>query len=347
MRSTNQNRHLYVVTDVDSSVDETSALGTIAPFTTGDNPKERDLYFLYKGRDCVTRSDLIPIDLITYVKYVPANKQQTPLRRVSVKLDSTINSGAPIQGEDYILNIEFQQFYGLSPEDTYVKTIALHIGPNITTASGFYDEMIKELNAAFSREIGASANSNPYLTFTKNTLSGGGYELIIEEKKQPWTLSKWEAESLMFNVFPSTIHVSGSEVTWGTAEVATPVNFVPNSERMADLEWFTFGERGDIYRGMGYPNNFDFKAMIDATDSTGYDVLEIHYAYQGTCEDIQKSEKEITLVGKASDEVITELIDAINEMNPGLGFEISTGSTTNEGNKEGDSVPGGLQPGNP
>lgn len=344
MRSTNQNRHLYVVTDVDSSVDEASALGTIAPFTTGDNPKERDLYFLYKGRDCMTRSDLIPIDLITYVKYVPANKQQTPLRRVSVKLDSTINSGAPIQGEDYILNIEFQQFYGLSPEDTYVKTIALHIGPNIATASNFYDAMIDELNAAFSREIGASANSNPYLTFTKNTLLGGGYELIIEEKKQPWTLGKWEAESLMFNVFPSTIHVSGSEVTWGTAEAVTPVNFVPNSERMADLEWFTFGERGDIYRGMGYPNNFDFKAMIDATDNTGYDVLEIHYAYQGTCEDIQKSEKEITLVGKASDEVITDLIDAIDGMKPGLGFQIGASDASNltpGGNED------GVEPENP
>jgi hypothetical protein len=327
MRSVNQNHHLYVVKGVGSAISESSDLGMIAPFVVGDNPKERDLYFLYKGRDCVTRSDLIPVNQITYVKYIPASAQQTPLRRVSVALDSTINSGNPVQGEDYVLNIEFQQFYGLSPENTYVKTVAVHIGPNITTPSLFYDAMIDALNAAFSREVGATATSNPYLTFTKNSLSGGGYNLIIEEKEQPWSLGKWEAESLMFNVFPSTIRVSGSEVNWGTATVETPANFVANSKKMADLEWFTFGERADFYRGMGYPNNFDFTPMVDSSNASGYDVLEIHYAYQGTCEDIQKSEKDITLIAKSSDGYIEDLVGDINGLNPGLGFEISTGAS--------------------
>ena len=54
------------------------------------------------------------------------------------------------------------------------------------------------------------------------------------------------------------------------------------------------GERADIYRGAGWPNNIDTKYLVDPTHQ--YGVIDIHYAYQGTCEDIQKSEKDIELV---------------------------------------------------
>lgn len=301
MRSVNQNHHLYVATGV-SAVDETKALGTIYPYISGDSPMDKDLYFKYKGHDGVVRSDFIPLNQITYIKYIPADEQKTPLKKVKVTLDSSINSGAPVVGEDYILNIAFQQFYGLSPEDTYVKTVAVHVTSATNTASTFYAAMVDELNAAFAREVGASANTNPYLTFT-----AANDGITIEEKPQAWSLGKWEDESLMFEVFPSTIYVGGAEVEWGTATPVDPTTFVPNSKKMADLEWFTFGERADFYRGMGYPNNFDFRPMVVSSDATGYDALEIHFAYQGTCEDIQKSEKDITIIAKASDEYVQTL----------------------------------------
>lgn len=176
MRSVNQNHHLYVATGV-SAVDETKALGTIYPYISGDSPMDKDLYFKYKGHDGVVRSDFIPLNQITYIKYIPADEQKTPLKKVKVTLDSSINNGAPVVGEDYILNIAFQQFYGLSPEDTYVKTVAVHVTSATNTAPTFYTEMVKELNAAFAREVGASANANPYLTFT-----AANDGITIEEK---------------------------------------------------------------------------------------------------------------------------------------------------------------------
>ena len=336
MRSVNQNHHLYVVKAV-NTVNESAAKGTIEAVVSGDNPKEKALYFKYKGRDGLTRSDFIPLDLITYAKYVPAADQQTYLKKVEVTLDSTINSGNAVVGQDYILNIQFQQFYGLSPENDYVKTVAVHVTSSNSTASDFYKAMVEELNAAFSREVGASAKSNPYLKFAIK-YSGGTYEetnsnfgtatatgIVIEEKEQPWSLGKWEAESLVFNVFPSTIYNNGDEVTWGKAEpIALNANknnltAVNNSKKMADLEWFTYGERADYYRGMGYPNNFNFVPMVDPDAEDGYDALELHFAYQGTCEDIQKSEKDITLVGEAGDNaVIEDLVAALTE----LGIEV-------------------------
>ena len=176
MRSVNQNHHLYVVKSVSSTdVTEASSLGAIKAYVCGDNVMDRDLYFKYKGHDGVVRSDFIPLNQITYIKYIPADDQKTPLKKVQVTLDSTINSGAPVMGEDYILNIAFQQLYGLSPEDTYVKTVAVHVTSATSSASAFYKAMVKELNAAFAREVGASATSNPYLKFSIKT-SGSNYE---------------------------------------------------------------------------------------------------------------------------------------------------------------------------
>ena len=141
----------------------------------------------------------------------------------------------------------------------------------------------------------------------------------------------------MFEVFPSTIYTDGVEVKWGDAEEVDPTTFVPNSKKMADLEWFTFGERADFYRGMGYPNNFDFRPMVLSGNADGYDALEIHFAYQGTCEDIQKSEKDITLIGAVPAEgsedsnPITDLIAALE----GLDIEVTNApeaETTGDGN---------------
>lgn len=219
----------------------------------------------------------------------------TKLRTATVKLNEN-----PIVGQDYILNITFSQFYGPSPENTYVKTIAVRANStNSVSKDAMYVGMINELNAAFSREVGATATENPYLEFSH---SANG--LVLTEKEQPWALGKWEAESLMFEVFPSTIYKTTNgvttEETWGTVEYGVSNTTVPNSKKMADLEWFTFKERADVYGGMGYPNNFEFRPMVNPSNATGYGAIEIHFAYQGSCEDIQKSEKDITIIGSES-----------------------------------------------
>ena len=68
------------------------------------------------------------------------------------------------------------------------------------------------------------------------------------------------------------------------------------------------GERGDQYRNVWWPKSIPTKYFVTPTSS--YYALDIHYAYQGTCEDIQKSEKTITILATAKatiDSVITAL----------------------------------------
>ena len=316
MRSVNQNHHLYVITadGTVANVTNSSLVGSIFPYAT-DAGMGKDIYFKYMGRDGLTKSDMIPVKQIDYAKWVKASAMETPLKQVTVVLDPAINEGKPIPGQDYILNIAFQQFYGLSPEDTYVKTIAVHATSKMDTAAKFYAAMVDELKAAFSREVGADAEENPYLTFeVGETTDPNDSEstipaLIITEKPQDknWSLGKWEMESLVFDVFPSTIYVGGEEIEWGIATSGVSDGTVTNGKRMADLEWFTYGERADYYRGMGYPNNFDFVPLVNP--NLAYDALEIHFAYQGSCEDIQKSEKDITIIGPTAkiSTLVTEL----------------------------------------
>lgn len=54
------------------------------------------------------------------------------------------------------------------------------------------------------------------------------------------------------------------------------------------------GERGDIYRNMGFPNVIPTTYLVDPT--LEYNVVDIHYAYTGGNEEVQKSEKDITVV---------------------------------------------------
>ena len=309
MRSVNQNHHLYVATAIADPKGANAQDGSIYPYVTGDASVDKDLYFKYKGHDGVVTSDLIPVNQITYIKHITAAAMEQSLKQYTIKLDQSIhkdpdtNVVKPIAGQDYILNISFQQFYGLSPEDTYVKTVAVRATSSMSETD-FYNEMVAELKRSFAREIGATDDTNPYLDFK---VEDGAIVITEKDMKEFWSLGKWEDERLMFDVFPSTIYVDGIETDWATKTPGVSDTKVSNGRRMADLEWFTFGERGDIYRGMGYPNNFDFRPFVDPNQA--YDALEIHYAYQGSCEDIQKSEKDITIIGSSAN--ISSLVSTL------------------------------------
>ncbi len=86
------------------------------------------------------------------------------------------------------------------------------------------------------------------------------------------------------------------------------------------MEYFYMGERGDQYRNIGWPNVISTKYLVDPTAE--YNTIDLHYAYQGSAEDIQKSEKDITLaIVKVDDSLTNTIIGAINTA---AGLSIST-----------------------
>lgn len=144
-------------------------------------------------------------------------------------------------------------------------------------------------------------------------LTGGSTTgIIIEEAEQPWVLGMMPQAFIPFTPQFLTITVNGEDRLWGVATVVTPTNTVPDGHLIADLEYFCMGARGDIYRGMGYPNTIKTTYLVDP--SAVYDVLDIHYFYTGSNESVQKSEKTITLVAvdDGSHTAMNALIGAIN-----------------------------------
>ncbi len=310
--STNQNRQFYVATEGADTVSETSKAGAIQ-LKSIDNGVDKELYFIVKGADTVLKSDRIQVKNLSYVKAVSAADMVTPLKSVLVSLSADVNEGKPVVGQDYILRINFRQFYGMSDQDQYFKDVAVHATKEMnTTPSKFYEALVKALNFGFSRELGATKDSNPYLKF-ETTTDG----VLITEKEQPWTLGTQAQEPVYFDIVPTTIYVDGADEIWGTVTDKTPAKAtavvgstgIGNGKKIADLEWFCMGERGDQYRQIGWPNNIDTKYLVDPTKQ--YNVLEVHFAFTDEGVNSYRSEKDITIVSESAD-VINALVKAIN-----------------------------------
>ncbi len=121
-------------------------------------------------------------------------------------------------------------------------------------------------------------------------------KLIIEEVEQPWTLGVSNANTDVVNVQPNTdrILLNGDWFTWGVVTPVTPTSFVENGKSIADMEYFYHGERGDIYRNVGWPNVWYTKYLVDPTQT--YDVFDIVYNFEGANQESYHTRKVISLV---------------------------------------------------
>jgi hypothetical protein len=268
------------------------------------------------------RSDLIDVKNIMYAKATNAEKLQRELKSVIVTLNNAI-----VAGQDYILRITFRQYVGMSDADQYVKYGMVHAYSGMS-ASDFYKKLALSLVKNFSREAtqllsftledGDGEGTLVDATTKESALTGTYTALVIDEVAQDWVLGKKEQTPVYFEVQPTTITVEGDELIWGKVEDTEPSGTIENGKKIADLEYFCMGERGDVYRGSGFPNNIVTKYLVDP--SKEYHTFDIHYAYVGSNESVQKSEKDITIV--CADK--TELNKLVTAFNTATGLNIAT-----------------------
>lgn len=329
--STNQVRQLYVAEALKSpNVIATDTAGSIA--VKADTAKTH-LYFEYMGAGGMTRSDLIDIKNILYAKAIDADDLAHDLAKYKLTLDASVNGGIPVAGQDYILRIAFRNYVGLSEEDQYFKYGMVHAVAGMT-ASGFYKTLALSLVKNFNREEGgllkfyletggavAGTVAGTPTEVTKDTkestLTDTYTGIVIEEAPQEWVLGVMEQVPVNFTLQPGTITASGDDRIWGTVKQVASTSSIPDGHKIADLEYFCMGERGDVYRMVGFPNVIRTKYLVNP--DTKYNVIDIHYAYVGPNESVQKSEKDITIVvpkvgaaNSASNKLANDIITAIN-----------------------------------
>lgn len=316
--SDNQFRNLYVMK---TYKDSESALKAVGDATLKVDTAKNAMYLIYKDTEDNLTSDIIDIKNLLYVKSTKAADMARKLNSQSVALNED-----PISGQDYVLNVEVRNFVALGDDSTHIKFGAVHAVKGMTK-SDFYKAMALNLAKNLSREVSPILNVslNKYnSTGTTNTkvavLVNGKIQnlaaltstetytsIIIDEVEQPWRRGVAQVEPVNFNTTCGTVLVDGNDVIWGTVEKeeGDPIN---NGKQIADMEWFYHGTRGDIYREATYPDNFDFKPLVDETKA--YSTLDIHFAYVGPGVEVAKSERTITVVCADAAE-LNKLITAI------------------------------------
>lgn len=257
----------------------------------------------------LTRSDII--ENVLWAKATPASEMATTLKKATITLatgayDSTNNLMIP--GQDYILRLMFNNYIGISPEDsTYMKYGVVHTLENMST-SNFYKEMAMSIVKNMAREsvklvkveLQTSGNAvevtmGSTATSLANTSATG---IILSEVEPDWILGLKQQKVVKLEAVPTEISVLNSnstydEITWGNVAYST-AGTIKNGKLAADYEYFFHGERGDQYRMVGWPDYIPTVYDVDPTKE--YDFIQIHYAYIGPNEGCQKSEKDITIL---------------------------------------------------
>ena len=286
---------MYVATAQKASVAKTDAAGTIA---VKSNTAKTEMYFNYVGADkTVMRSDLIKVDSIMYAKATKADALKLKLKSVKVSL-----ADALIPGEDYILRINIQQAFGKGDDTTYQKFGAVRATSGMTPTT-FWTAMKQSLDRNFSKELTE--------WFTFEAAEDG---LTITEVEQPWVAGKTPKENVHFDVVNCYIMDTGVEVEAFTIAKPTYTLEAKNGHIIVDQEIFYMGERGDQYRDTNGLIKINTQYLADANKD--YCTIDIHYAFVDSNEGVQKSEKDIYIVGEQA--TITALITAINGIKAGL-----------------------------
>ena len=307
MFTENQSRQLYVAkstvapaADTATSVAATDAAGKTQLVIKGD-----EAYFMHKGAsdDGLQKSDVIKKCNVMYVNATDAADMLHKKKKVEVTLDSAV-SATPIVGQDYILNVTIKNYIALGDDSIKIKFAAARA--TTTTASDLYKALAVSLAKNFKREptklITVSLKGITGEVDGKkkpSQITGTATAIVIEEAEQPWRLGAAKQEFVDFDVQPSTIFNNNVDQVWGTITDVTASNTstIPNSKKVADMEYFFHKNRGDVYGMLDWPNNIDTTYMVDPADANGYSMVDIHFYYEGNSHNVGHSEKTITVVG--------------------------------------------------
>ena len=322
--SVHQVRQLYVANAYKNNL---KALKDAGDITVVKKDADDSIYFQYKGALLDNmRSDLIKVDNITNLTATKAEDLAIKLKGYSLVLDPKVNGGQPVAGQEYILRLAFREFIGMSEADQYFKYGMVHAYSGLS-ASDFYKEMALSIAKNLSKDVTAlvdvylydgSVETKVEASTKKESLTGTYTAIRFAEAVQPWHLGLMPQAVIPFEVQPVDILVDGDHRIWGKVESYDTNASLPEGQLIADLEYFCMGERGDQYRNMGWPNVIPTKYLVDP--SKKYDVINIHYFYQGDGISVQKSEKDIQIVvlrpGENDYTNINALIQAIKDIVP-------------------------------
>lgn len=318
----NQVRHLYVAKTAPQEVKAGSIASTLAnpgDFGYSALDSEGNFYFVSRGATGeLVRSDMINAKSIKHITYLDKTKDVYGLKRTKIEMLTTTNSGNPVAGENYTVVVNFTNFLGFGVEDTDVLTATAHAITGMTAAQllgelavSLYQNSLKGVVKIYCG--GTELTDAAVAAHVSGTTPITGASIEIEEMEQPWVRGTKAAIVYPFTVTCKFITNNNDVVPWAKITAVTPTTTIKNTKKIADLEYFCMGERGDWYRNVGWPHVIPTQYLVpaDSTDAAGYNVLTIHYKYIGGGDEAASrlSVKDIQIASTVSLETLKGIIE--------------------------------------
>lgn len=256
----------------------------------GVAPDKINLWVAQKGHGGIVRSDLVKPSNICWIRNVAAAAMQDTPKVLTIALDSNVNSGNPIVGQDYILTFTMDNLLSPSQEDRYIIHAAARAFANDTAATlmgriaDSLDKSIKRMSGEY-QPVTVVDNNDGTITITENF--------------PYWEVDKFQYRRIGFYANCGTVidQNTSLEVIWGeiTESAGSPWH---NGAKIADLEAFALGARGSEERHMGWPYDIYTKGLLAGTtgvENNDYNLLVVHYFYAGANMNNQKSERDLVI----------------------------------------------------
>lgn len=332
--NTNQTRNFYVAGAIDANVDTNLDIAV--------KHTDKEIFFSYRNADGIlTRSDLIPIKNVVSLKKTAAADMARPLDAHVVTVDTNAVTLSSLVGKTLDIMITVHGLFDYDESNSLTFTASV-IGNSTNTATAA--ALHKDIALAVAKAMPKALNVDGYPVIkvyssgsevTANTaaadVTGSASGVVLVQGIQKYVRGKLSGEPCIFSVAFRLADGNVGDIVWGKDVVSTvaavntaqttsiaPVA-VPGNYALADLEFFALGERGDVYRGFNYPNNYETTYSINPF-SGDYNVLTIEFFWQGGAENVQKSPRMIQVAAPATAEndIVATLYDTIDALINGV-----------------------------
>lgn len=254
------------------------------------------------------------IENVLWGKLTTADALATPCKEVTVKINKVV------KGENHIVRVSYPEVFGVGKESWTTKTV---VGQTTDSNPDTLQSILKgQLDAILPPYIAVEESPSGVIKFTANP-DTTGYKRGIRPVVMP-----------DFEVSVNTVVEEGEDVQWAEITVGKATTTVSGKFKLADMEYFALGERGDEYRQMGWPAvTYDADYKIDPKVAQEYDVLVVHFAFAGSNDQSHLSEKDL-IIAAPTDKELTILTNIVTALKP-LGGKFTKVSGTS-GDKEAD-----------
>ena len=261
------------------------------------------------------RTDII--ENVLWGKLTTADALATPCKEVTV----AVTADKVIGGENYIVRVSYPDVFGAGKESWTTKTAVAQLKAGVAV-SEIVDAIKEQFDATLPEFITVGADGTE-LTFTANP-DMAGYKRGFRPVVMP-----------DFEVSVNTVVEEGEDIQWASITVGKSSTTVSGKFKLADMEYFALGERGDEYRQMGWPAvTYDADYKIDPKAAQEYDVLVVHYAFAGSNDQSHLSEKDLIIAAPTAEGGNANLLTIVTELKK-LGGKFTKVSGTS-GDKEAD-----------